>query len=78
MAITLSEAKALTHGTILHRRYGGRCLRWRVNGVVKTWKTRPDDVQVPLKHGLYSYGYLRDSDLDAAHLESQCPFELEV
>ena len=32
--------------------------RWKVNGQVKTWKTRPDDFQVPLKHGLKGYDYL--------------------
>jgi hypothetical protein len=26
-----------------------------VNGKPKTWKTRPDNVSVPIKYGLYEY-----------------------
>jgi CCR4-NOT transcriptional regulation complex NOT5 subunit len=33
-------------------------INWRVNGQVKTWKTRPDEFKLPIKHGLYSYAYL--------------------
>ena len=46
---------------------------WRVNGRVKTWKTRPDDFEVPLKHGLYDYTYLRPSNASDFHLSSECP-----
>ena len=27
----------------------------KVNGKPKTWKTRPDDVDIPIKYGLYEY-----------------------
>ena len=30
----------------------------------KIWKTRPNDVRVPLKHGLYDYDYLTQDDLN--------------
>lgn len=33
-------------------------IRWRANGKCKTWKTRPDDFSLPVKHGLRAYGYL--------------------
>jgi len=33
-------------------------VRCRVNGVCKTWKTRPNEFSLPVKHGLYSYFYL--------------------
>ena len=42
---------------------------WRRNGKTKTWKTRPNEFKIPVKHGLYSYGYITQ---DNAHL-----FEVE-
>ena len=33
-------------------------LRARRNGQTKVWKTRPGEFQIPIKHGLYSYGYI--------------------
>lgn len=66
--ITLAQAKALYKGQILYhvhnRNADGSPQRWKVNGQVKTWKRSPDRVEIPLKHGLYSYGYLTEADLD--------------
>jgi len=66
---TREQVNGLKHGDILNHTFNrnadGTPTRWRVNGQVKTWKTRPTDYQVPLKHGLFSYGYLTPS---AAHL----------
>ena len=42
-----------------------KVISWRRNGKTQTWKTRPDDFKVPIKHGLYSYGYITQ---DNAHL----------
>lgn len=65
--VTLAQAKSLHQGTVLHFRHAynadGTPQRWRVNGAPKTWKTRPTDVRVPLKHGLYSFGYLDQNNL---------------
>ncbi len=41
-----------------HRNADGTPVRWRINGKCKTWKTRPNEFRVPIKHGLYDYGYL--------------------
>ena len=72
MSITLAQAKALQYRDILYhvsnRNADGSAQRWRVNGKVKTWKTRPNEVRVPLKHGLYSYDYLTHNDLDLVSL----------
>ena len=72
--ITLQQAKDLKHGDILHhtvnKNADGTPQRWRVNGMVKRWKRNPDRIQVPLKHGLYRYDYLTESDLDLVSLES--------
>lgn len=40
-------------------------IKWRRNGKTKTWKTRPDEFKIPIKHGLYSFGYITQ---DNAHL----------
>ena len=73
--ITLDQAKNLTHGTILYhvenRNYDKTPQRWKVNGKPKVWKRSPDRVQVPLKHGLYSYGYLTEGDLDLVFLSEK-------
>ena len=72
MSITLTEAKALTTNDTLHhatnKNADGTPQRWRVNGAVKTWKTRPSEVKIPVKHGMYDYGYVTQDDLDLVSL----------
>lgn len=73
MSITLEEAKRLKYGDMVHMTNGEKnaddtpC-RWRVNGKPKTWKRSLDRVQVPIKHGLYAYGYITEIDLDLVSL----------
>ena len=66
--ITLEQAKELSHGTILYHRDNrnsdGSPQRWKVNGKPKTWVRTPSRVSVPLKHGLWAYGYLTENDLE--------------
>ena len=73
--ITLQQAKSLKHGDVLHhvshKNADGTPQRWRVNGMVKTWKTRPSEVRIPIKHGLYSYDYLTHNDLGLVSLEEK-------
>lgn len=68
MAITLEEAKGLEYGDVLYhvknRNADGSPQRWRVNGKPKTWKTRPEQVKVPVKHGLRNFDYLTEDSLD--------------
>ena len=59
MSLTLEEAKGLKPGDILHDDQGKR---WKVNGRVKLWKTFPHRIYVPLKHGLYTYEAIDESD----------------
>ena len=60
--MTIDEVKALRSGmrVLVYTGYFGRnCLNGiihvKVNGKPKVWKTRPDDVSVPIKYGLYEY-----------------------
>jgi len=39
--------------------------QWRVNGKIKLWKRDPERFQLPIRHGLYNYGYLTN---DNCHL----------
>ena len=65
--ITLDQAKALKPGDIIYhaiaRNADGTAQRWKVNGEVKTWKTLPERVRVPVKHGLRSYDYVNKENL---------------
>ena len=60
--ISIDVAKLLRPGTtiLVYTGYSGRnrlngVIHCKVNGKPKTWKTRPDDVNVPVKYGLYEY-----------------------
>lgn len=66
--LTLAQAKSLKHGDTLYARYAtnadGTPSRAKVTSV-KTWKTRPNEVLVGWKHGLYTYGHFREYQLEA-------------
>jgi hypothetical protein len=72
MAITLEQAKALKYGDILHhvknKNADGSPQRWRVNGLPKIWKTRPNEVRVPVKHGLRTFDYITECYLHLVDL----------
>lgn len=36
--------------------------RWRRNGKTKLWKTRPQEFRIPVKFGLYAYGYITEAN----------------
>jgi len=52
--MTAAEIRALTYNdhplVILNN---GRVGTVKVNGAVKTWKTRPNEFEIPVKYGLY-------------------------
>ena len=75
--MTLDEAKNLYVGQIIyhkfHKNADGTPQRWKVNGVVKTWKHNSERVKIPLKYGLYAYDYLTENELDLVCLtEEEC------
>lgn len=37
---------------------------WRRNGKTKTWKRNATKFQIPVKHGLYDYGYITEENYD--------------
>lgn len=44
---------------------------WRRNGKTKTWKRSPDRFEVPVKHGLYAYGYIDNTNAHAFHVYAE-------
>ena len=66
--VTLNEAKNLRYGQIIYAINDFNAdktpMRFRVNGKVKTWKRDANRVSVPLKRGLYGYGYLTEYNLE--------------
>lgn len=49
------------------------CERWRANGRVKTWKSRPDDYSLPVKHGMRTYGTITPRNASSMHAAKDCP-----
>lgn len=60
--ITLEQAKKLTYRQEIYDKFyqnaDGTPQRWRVNGQIKLWKTRPEHFKLPIKRGLWEYSYL--------------------
>lgn len=68
--MTLEEVKnASGHIHVLDKNEKVRQVK--VNGAVKTWKTRPNDCKMPYKYGMYEYGYVEfvNGELTAASPE---------
>ena len=42
----------------------GTPVRCRVNGQCKTWKTRPEEFRLPVKHGLRDCFYIENHNAD--------------
>lgn len=47
--------------------------RWRRNGATKTWKTRPGEFRLPIKHGMRNYSEITHNSMHLFHVESECP-----
>jgi hypothetical protein len=68
MALTLEQVKNLSYGDRVYfvQMYkpveGTKVREFRVSGKPKTWKTRPNDVKVPVKYGLYENAYIGTVD----------------
>lgn len=65
--ITMKQVLELPIGYELHHRFAtnadGSPERWRINGKVQTWKTRPRDFKVPVKRGLRQHSYITQNEV---------------
>ena len=50
---------------------------WRRNGATQTWKTRPEDFRMPVKHGLRDYSAV-ERTWNNVHAPEDCPRATEV
>ena len=50
-----------------------RIVHVRRSGQNKTWKTRPDDFRVPVKHGMYDSGEIVPENVAEFHKPEDCP-----
>ena len=71
--LTLDRAKNLRYGetvtTPAYKNADGTDQRWVVKGKVKTWKRDPSKIKVPVKRGLYEYGYITEGNLNEFEVE---------
>lgn len=62
----ITKLQAMTHrGEFWHMTLegaDGKPVRCRVSGACKTWKTRPNDFRLPVKHGLKQSFYITNVD----------------
>ena len=69
--MTLDQAKQLKAGDHVHhvlkKNADKSPMRARVTSV-KTWKTRPSEIVVSVKHGLYDYAKFSEIELDQIEL----------
>lgn len=68
-AVHLTYRQELHHTTLTSR--DGSPVRCRVNGKCTTWKTRPDDFRLPVKHGFRECFYITPLNADQWQLPSQ-------
>jgi len=55
-----------------------KCALWRRNGMTKRWKRNHNRFSIPVKFGLYDYGYITDENSREFHLPHECPVEMGV
>ena len=71
--LTLARAKKLNYGDIIYEKgkynTDGTHRRCRVSGKVKTWKRNKNRVKIPIKHGLDSYGYVTEDNINLFLIE---------
>lgn len=65
--MTVQTARNLKSGTMVYhvtkKNADGSPMRAKVTSV-KAWKTRPDMVELHVKHGMYDYAVFTENDLD--------------
>lgn len=64
--ITKQQAEAANYRQEFHhtklKDSRGEPVRCRVNGKCKTWKTKPEQFELPVKHGLYTCFYITQTN----------------
>ena len=53
-------------------------VRARSSGRCQTWKTRPNEFRLPVKHGMYESSEITQDNASDWHLASECPLLASV
>jgi hypothetical protein len=65
--MTLNEMIELQYGTILHHKTACNCdgtpMRFKVNGAPQAFKRNLNNARLPVKRGLWEYGYITASNV---------------
>lgn len=72
----ITKEQAMTRREFWHLTYrnaDGTPLRVRANGKCKTWKTRPEEFKLPVKHGLRDYLYIEHNSAHAWCVPEEFP-----
>jgi hypothetical protein len=74
--LTMEQALALQYGNIIFHRFWTNAdkktpQRFKVNGNVKTWKTRPGEIRIPLKRAMYEFMNMTEANLSDFSLEAE-------
>lgn len=66
--MTKEQAMSLSRGTrLVHvsaKQASGSPMQCRVNGMCKTWKTRPNQFSLPVKQNLNDFGYITEQNAE--------------
>ena len=69
--MTLKQAKTLKQGDYIHsvsqKNADKTPMRAKITSI-KLWKTRPDEIRINYKHGLYDYGFFDETELHLINL----------
>lgn len=74
---TLQEIQALRKGEYVYSKKGDKVdkagqpvyMKWKVTSV-KLWKTRPDEVRLGVKHGLYTNDVVTQDEVSLVYLDT--------
>lgn len=74
--LTREQAITVPYGTVLYhirfRNRDGSAARVRVSGRCKTWKRRPEDFRLLVRHGLFDCFYLTPDNASSFTLSDPC------
>lgn len=70
---TVDEFEVLCnkHSHCKFKNFAGKLITLKINGKPKRWKRQPNRIKIPVKYGLYEFGYLTEHDIPNVTFDSQ-------
>ncbi len=60
IAVNLKRGQIIHHKTV--KNADGSPARYVIKGAIKTWKRAPERFQIPVKRGMYEFGYVTEEN----------------